>query len=333
MDAAVTVVVTLGGKMRNDAGLADEYWVRYFTPEEVETIRSSSETTMIISGGLPIHLRLYVHNPSAPTVLMAHGLITYGLSLARLQLPFYRAGFNVVQMDMPGFGQSGGPRGGCTIEQIIAAWKDAMTWTEANFSGPIYTAGFGEDGTTCYYALANHPGVRAMSFHNLWQYGDTDTMPWQGGPWLLALKRSYLAVAHRIWPTYSVEMHEAVPWDDLFGPEGRWPFRETFENDPLRNHGFQYPLVYSMLRKRDVPVRFEECRTPIQIIASDRNRLWHYNVNLRAYRRLGCEKELVTLEGKPQWEFTLEFEEAYCAHAIEWFRKQGAAVTDDRPAA
>lgn len=310
--------------MRHDAGLADEYWKRYYTPEEVDEIKSSSTTTMILSQGLPIHVRLYEHDQSAPTVLVSHGFLTYGLALSRLQLPFYRAGFNVVQWDVPGFGQSGGPRSGCTVEQIIQVWKDALAWTENEYGGPIYTLGFGEDGTTCYYALANHPSISAMAVHNLWSYGGLEAMPWQGPSWLLRLKRMYLAVAHRIRPTHTVEMHEAVPWDDLFGPPGQWPYRETFENDPLRNYGYQYTLAYSMLRSRPMPVPFEECQTPIQIIASENNALWTYDLNLSSYKRLGGEKELVTLEGKPHWEWTREFDETFCDHAIRWYRQHGA---------
>ncbi|CAN5496495.1 hypothetical protein BH23CHL2_BH23CHL2_06450 [soil metagenome] len=312
--------------MRRDAGLSDEYWTQYYSPEEVDEIRSSTTTTTIVSGGLPVHVRIYERGASAPTVLVSHGLLTYGLQLARLQLPFYRAGFNVVQWDMLGFGQSGGMRSGCTIEQGIQAWKDAMAWTLEEFGEPIYLLGFGEDGTVGYYALANHPAVHAMTFHNLWEYGTPEAMAWQGAPWLLSLKRAYLSVAHRLWPTRTVEMHEAVPWDDLFGPEGRWPFRELFEHDPLRNEGYRYRLVYSMLRKRPLPVPFEECRTPIQLVSSELNELWSYDLNVRTYQRLGCEKELVTLEGKPHWEWTREFDETYCAHAIRWYRQHGANV-------
>lgn len=175
-----------------------------------------------------------------------------------------------------------------------------------------------------------------MACHNLWEYGSPDVMPWQGAHWLLSVKRAYLAVAHRLWPTRTIEMHKAVPWDDLFGPKGRWPFRELFEHDPLRNEGYQYRLAYSMLRRRSLPVPFEDCRTPIQLIASEKNKLWSYDLNLRAYQRLGGEKELVTLEGKPHWEWTREFDETFCSHALGWYRRHGGATSwpgcpDDSP--
>ena len=106
----------------NDAGLAHEYWKQYYTPAEVDEVIRHRTTTMFVSGHYPIHVGLYLHRQPAPTVLMAHGLFVYGLTLARLQLPLFRAGFNVVAWDLPGMGQSGGPRGGCTVVEFASSW-------------------------------------------------------------------------------------------------------------------------------------------------------------------------------------------------------------------
>lgn len=309
---------------RRDAGLATDYWKRYFTPEEVEEIVESSTTTTLVSGGLPIHVRLYEHGRDAPTVIMSHGLITYGLALARLQLPFYRAGYNVVQWDMPGWGQSGGPRGGCTIEQATDTWRDVLDWVATEFDGPYFTTGFGEDGTTCYYALANDTRISAMAFHNLWDYGDPELMRWQGSAPVIRAKRGILFFARYLLPTRTVDMRIAVPWDDLFGKEEDTAYRRIFEGDPLRNKGYQYPLAYSMLKNHKPRAPFEACRTPIMLIVSELNELWPMSMNVRSYNRLGGEKEMIVLEGKPHWEFKREFDEIFCAHAMGWFARHGA---------
>ena len=44
----------------------------------------------------------------------------------------------------------------------------------------------------------------------------------------------------------------------------------------------------------------------------------------------GGPKELITLEGKPQWELNREFHEAYCAHVIRWFEANGAVLSGKR---
>src|SRR5437762_769376 len=69
---------------RRDAGLADEYWKQYYTPDEVDEIVANRTTTMFSSGQYPIHVGLFVNGRDAPTVLMGHGLFVYGLALAHL---------------------------------------------------------------------------------------------------------------------------------------------------------------------------------------------------------------------------------------------------------
>lgn len=307
-----------------DGGLAHEYWKKYFTKEEVEEIIENSTTTMMTSQGYPIHVRMYNRSPGAPTVLQSHGLLPYGLMLARLQLPFFRAGFNVVQWDLPGFGLSGGPRGGCTIPEVIQAWKDMLDWTHQRYGDPIYAVGFAEDGVTCYYAAANDPRLRALSTHIMTEYGDPDNVHWQGAPWLVKMKTLGAGMVSKLMPSYSINATDAIPWDDVFGRPEDAHFRTVFENDPLRNQKFEFRMAYSMLRtiKPDVP--YEECRTPIQLIASERSQIWPFRMNLRYFERVGGPKELITLAGKPHWEFNREFDETFCAYAIDWFKRHGA---------
>src|SRR6266516_4442329 len=138
---------------RNDAGLADGYWKQYLTPEESAEVVANRATTMLASGHYPIHVGFFPQTRAAPTVLMAHGLFVYGLTLARLQLPFFRAGFNVVQWDLPGMGQSGGPRGGCTVFEYERAWRDALDFTHRRIREPPYAIVVPDDALMCYYAM------------------------------------------------------------------------------------------------------------------------------------------------------------------------------------
>src|SRR6266852_3581394 len=79
-------------------GAALDYWKQYYTPDEIEEAESNTQTTMIVSGGLPVHVRLWVQPKPAPTVVIGSSILSYGLHLIRVQAPFYRAGFNVVQL-------------------------------------------------------------------------------------------------------------------------------------------------------------------------------------------------------------------------------------------
>lgn len=311
----------------HDAGFANEHWQRYYTPAEVAELQAVTTTTMFVSGTLPIHARIYAQGRPAPTVIMAHPMLPYGLLLARLQLPFYRAGFNVLQWDLPGWGQSGGARGGCPVPTFIDAWHAAIALAGERFDGPLYAMGLAEDSVTCYYVGANNPRIAAISLHTIHQYGDPDGVHWQGPPWVVRLKKVGVGIGARLRPTLAVDAHQALPWTAIFSsPEDR-PLLAAFEDDPLRVRRFEFPLAGSMMMNVPPPVAFEACRTPTQVIASERSSLWPYAMNVRYYERLGGPKELITLHDKDQWEYTLEFHEQYANHVMRWFRQHGANPT------
>ena len=309
-----------------DAGLAHEYWKQYFTPEETREVIANRTTTMIVSGHYPIHVGLHPQVRAAPTVLMAHGLFVYGLILARLQLPFFRAGFNVVEWDLPGMGQSGGPRGGCTVLEYIRAWRDALNFAHRRFGEPLYALGVAEDAITCYYALANSPKVKALSVHTLLELGDYEGMHWHGPEWWMRLVTAALQLGSIAGPSISRPSASIVPPDWIFEGSGDQRVMDLLRHDPLGFKRVTLRMV-SMLGKRlPAPVQYEACHTPLQLIASENNRIWRYDNIVKNFGRLAGPKELVTLRGAGQWEFNAEFAETYAAHVIRWFRANGGQV-------
>ena len=307
-----------------DAGLAHEHWKTFYTPEEVAEIIAATSSTMIVAGHYPIHVRLYVRSPEAPTVIMSHPMLPYGLLLARLQLPFYRAGFNVVQWDLPGWGQSGGPRANCPIPDFMRTWHAAVGFTRARFNGPLYAMGLAEDSVTCYYVGANHPDLQALSLHTLHEYGDPDGVHWQGPPWLVRAKALGVGLGTRFRPDLALQAEDALPWRAIFSGPDDGPLLRAFEDDPLRVRRFHFLLVGSMMGKVAPAVPLEQCRTPVQVIASEKSSLWPYTMNVRYFNRLGGPKELVTLKDTDQWVYTREFHEMYANHVIRWFAAHGA---------
>ncbi len=309
-----------------DGGFAHDHWKKLYTPEEIEEIVGNSTSTMIPSGPYPIHVRMFRHPHAAPTVVMSHPMLLYGLLLGQIQLPFFRAGFNVVQWDLPGWGQSGGPRAGCPMGDFIRAWRDAIEFADQHIGGPIFTMGIAEDSVTSYYAVANHPKVSAMSLHTIHEFGDPRALRWHGPPWLIRLKAMGLFVATKLRPTFAIEAHKALPWDAVFNGPGADRFLQIFEGDPIRVQHFEFRLGASMLQRMAPEVPFEECRTPVQVILSENSRLWPAEMNQEYYDRLGGKKEIINLPDTEHWVFTREFHEMYCAEIVRWFKENGAVV-------
>jgi hypothetical protein len=190
--------------------------------------------------------------------------------------------------------------------------------------------GVAEDGVTCYYVAANRPDVAAISIHTIFEYGDPGGVHWQGPPWLVKLKAAGLAVGSRARPTYGIPAAEGIPFDDVFGGPDDAAYIEMLKNDPLALHEVEFRFMHSLIMGQPAPVPFEECRTPVQVIASEANQIWPYEMVVRNFTRLGGPKELITLPQAPQWDTRREFNENYSAEVIRWFRAN-RGLPDMRP--
>jgi len=85
-----------------------------------------------------------------------------------LQAPFFRAGFNVVQFDFPGLGQTVARRR-LHRARFLRCWRDALAFAHLQFGDPMYLMGVAKTVCTGYYVGANQTHVRAMSVHNLFE--------------------------------------------------------------------------------------------------------------------------------------------------------------------
>jgi hypothetical protein len=130
-------------------------------------------------------------------------------------------------------------------------------------------------------------------------------------------------------PTFSVPGTKTVPWGDVFAGPGDDRLIRIMEYDPLTLKKVELRMSKSVMQRRPPRVPFEDCRTPVQLIASTHNKLWSYDMVVRNHEQLGGPKELITLDGKPMWELNREFSETYCAHVIAWFRQHGAIQQSD----
>lgn len=303
-----------------DAGLATRFWHGYFSDEEVDRIQRVTTTTMFVSGDKPIHVRMYLHSEPAPVIVMGSPMLLYGLLLAPLQLRMFEAGFNIIQWDLPGWGQSGGSRSGCPADEIVATWRTSLDFAAERFDPPFFVMGLAEDGVTAYYACANRPDVAALSVHNLFEYGDPEAIHWHGPLWYQKVKEYVSRAAAVSRPELGLDAYDILPWETVFASSTARHFWQRFENDPLRTPGFQFSLIATLIKANAPPTPFEECQTPVQVIASEKSDLWPYQMNLRYYNRLGGPKEFATLAGHNQWDVTSEFYDEYAENVARWFK-------------
>ncbi|MCO4758005.1 MAG: alpha/beta fold hydrolase, partial [Oceanospirillaceae bacterium] len=89
-----------------------------------------------------LHCELYEYDVAAPTVLFLPGIGTYSELYAEMLGKLSERGFNVVAIDLPGHGYSGGPRGLYTVEQVSFAVSMVLDHLQQRFTGPFSIFGY-----------------------------------------------------------------------------------------------------------------------------------------------------------------------------------------------
>ncbi len=93
-------------------------------------------------GELPLHCELYESQVDAPLLIFLPGIGTYSELYAQMFDALCQQGFNVLSIDLPGHGYSGGPRGMYTVEQVCQCVTEVLDTVEARYSGPVYLFGY-----------------------------------------------------------------------------------------------------------------------------------------------------------------------------------------------
>ena len=93
-------------------------------------------------GTLPIHCEIYEHAIDAPVLMFLPGIGTYGELYAEMLCSLSQLGFNVVAIDPPGHGYSGGERGVYSVESVQASVSQVIDALQQRYEGPYYIYGY-----------------------------------------------------------------------------------------------------------------------------------------------------------------------------------------------
>jgi alpha-beta hydrolase superfamily lysophospholipase len=145
------------------ADLCEEVAVRVAEPAEVWG--TSRQTAL--------RMCAYDAGPRDPAVVVLHGLTT-GVDVLRQTVPGldpYRRlaaeGLNVLALDWPGHGRSGGRRGHLTYRLAMEAASAALAVAAERWAAPVGLLGTGLGGALAFYAALEEPAARAVVSHNV----------------------------------------------------------------------------------------------------------------------------------------------------------------------
>lgn len=108
-----------------------------------------------------------------PAVVVLHGLVT-GIDVLRSAISGFdpyarlaREGLNVLALDWPGHGRSGGPRGHLTYRAAMDAAAVAVARARERWGGPVGLFGTAFGGVLAFYAALEGQDVGAVACHNV----------------------------------------------------------------------------------------------------------------------------------------------------------------------
>lgn len=111
--------------------------------------------------------------PAGPSVVALHGMIT-SVDVLREAVagldPYARLaaeGFNVLAVDWPGHGRSGGRRGHLTYRGAMETAATAVGYAAERWDGPVGLFGTALGGVLAFYAALEGDGVGAVACHNV----------------------------------------------------------------------------------------------------------------------------------------------------------------------
>ena len=282
------------------------------------------EERWIASRQVSLRLRLYEGaGQGGPAVVALHGLGT-SVDVLRDGVPgfdpFARIadeGFNVVAVDWPGHGRSGGPRGRLTYRLAMEAVSDSAAAAAEEWEGPVGVFGTALGGVLAFYAALEDERINAVACHNLLDLRDVQPVlqrPRQGILLPLAglLRRWEALPGHIRIPTSAV----VAPADLAADPELSRVLRRHEQSVRSYDMG---SLVSLFLTPEDKPA-VEAQTTPVFVAVGSGDRVLPETATRGFVARLSSEHELWVLPGGGH-QLLLEHPEALVPQVAQFLRK------------
>lgn len=278
----------------------------------------------ITSRQVSLRLRTYSGaGQGGPAVVALHGLGT-GVDVLRDASPGFdpyeriaEEGFNVVALDWPGHGRSGGRRGRLTYRMAMDAAAGAVEAAEAEWDGPVGLFGAGFGGVLAFYAALESPRVAAVACSNVLDLRDVRPVlqRWRQGvliPLAGWLRRFQALPEHVRIPTSAI----VAPADLAADPD----VSHVLRHSPGSVSSYDMDSLVSLFLSPEDKPAIEAQTTPTFVAVGSEDRVLPETPTRAFVSRLTCETELWMLPGGGH-QLWLEHAEALVPQMGSFLRK------------
>ncbi|MFT5722006.1 MAG: pimeloyl-ACP methyl ester carboxylesterase [Motiliproteus sp.] len=135
--------------------------------EQLKLIPYLEQRQILTFTSLPLHAELYHHSDDAPWIIFIPGIGTYSELYCEMLCKLSQQGFNMLSVDLPGHGYSGGPRGAYQIDTLVTQLGEVVDYLEQQYSGAVALFGC-SIGSRIGLALAESDSrIKALMCHTL----------------------------------------------------------------------------------------------------------------------------------------------------------------------
>jgi pimeloyl-ACP methyl ester carboxylesterase len=248
------------------------------------------------------HLTIYsAANPSAsPSTLFIPGMRGHAGTYSTLVpsgnflTALADAGLNVVAVDLPGHGQSEGPRGLFTYHSIIETLRAAVAYTAERFGTPVGVTGSSMGGILSLYAALEIPEIQAAAPMNVLDLRNID-------PALHLLRHRVIVPPTKLLARMGAGpllTWAPVPVDAFLSTKEVWEdkqYARAWLRDPLSTSAYRTSAWISLFMWPEDKPALEELKTPTRILVGERDHVLPAGMTRAIFERLTCEKDLVVV--------------------------------------
>jgi alpha-beta hydrolase superfamily lysophospholipase len=146
---------------------------------EVDRMLARIENVWIDVRGVPVHLDLHSSDRPRATVVFQPGSGAHARFYFLLGGLLARRGYEVLAIDRPGHGLSGGDRGNCTIEEAIEVAAAAIAHARSRSSRPVVLMGSSLGGLLTVFGILSGLSPDLAVAHNFVYPGKLVSMRWR----------------------------------------------------------------------------------------------------------------------------------------------------------
>ncbi|MBN1364189.1 MAG: alpha/beta fold hydrolase [Syntrophaceae bacterium] len=287
-----------GSRIYQNPKLPDDKVLREYQDKMIKQMkmnvdRSVMEETYINANGNRLHLIITATGKNAPTLVFIPGTSVYAKVFAQFGYDMYKQGFNVIGFDPRGHGQSSGPRGNYTINELVDDTLAVMKYTRNRFGDKVALAGSSQGGMTAFYAAARDDSINAVVCHNIANLNGKDNI-------ILSLIRPpqflvpFCIFIMNIYGNYSFPISLYLDLTKEKFPDGT-DAATLIKHDPLAVSWITFRALNSLLRT-DMVKPVEKIKVPVMLIHAGKDNIFPQAYVESIYNRLTCKKKYLLLK-------------------------------------